>query len=225
MAGSINEEYSLVGPGGLKGARWARSLGVAVAVAATVLVAYVRSDLRHGLDEEAQAMWKVSRLNCQNGDPGTASNYGLADWGTLDGTWYAVARNQEPSPSFSCEHTYFDIDKRLLTYSDTYTEDGVGKMTSNYTMHEFKKTAGKFWGSVDDWASVFVSGTYRGERYFGWYMCEPFEEKGDLGIATIYKENGPDVSDDFLDNMKKKLRKKGLLEYGDFWPANNTACD
>lgn len=101
------------------------------------------------------------------------------------------------------EHYWFNI-------SETQVGSDVGK-----------------WKKEDSrsWSEVWKVGTYKGSRWFGWYVCGNAVAVTEKGISYILKDS-PDADDGFYREVKKAMRDAGLLDYGKYEKVEQTdSCD
>ena len=89
-------------------------------------------------------------------------------------------------------------------------EDGDGTNTDMYSRF---------------WSSVFAVGTYKGERWFGWYFCGPAVTLTKRGIPWILKESY-EYDEEFEKIAKKAMLKADVLEYGSiYYYEQDSDCD
>ena len=84
----------------------------------------------------------------------------------------------------------------------------------NITQYQMGDKTGR-WRKGKAWSSVFLSGTYKGSKYFGWYFCGPPVAVTEKGIAYILKDTAH-ADTGFYKMIKKKMKKMGVLDYGEY---------
>ncbi|KAH8065462.1 hypothetical protein JL721_8216 [Aureococcus anophagefferens] len=172
-------------------------LGVAVVVAAAVFLTATR--IRSDGD------WSTTDLSalysCSNGDPGVAQAYADGSFEINDVRLNtAVRRARARASQVDCE----------------WFADGEDYWF-NITQYEVGDDAGK-WRAKDEgkaWSSVFLAGTYKGSKYFGYYFCGPPVAVTERGIAYILKDTAH-ADTDFHEMIKDKMETMGVLEYGEY---------
>ena len=161
---------------------------------------------------------------CKNGDPGISAAFANGNFEVNDVDWYLLAQNVEAG-SYNCARMLFRVHKKMFHQEMLYVgdgDDGSEWFTDgedywfNITEKQVGARSGK-WKKTrgDSWSSIFLTGTYKGSNWLGWYSCGPAVDVTEKGIAYILKDS-PDADDGFYRMIKKKMRKAGVLDYGKY---------
>ena len=158
-----------------------------------------------------------------------SKEFSTGDWGTLTGDWYAIVENVDFE--VECLRARFESDdESLSTYSlfSAGSDAAIYDFNATYDMRDsgrYKMTSpSSFAAERRSWATVFEVGTYKGERWFGWYFCSGMLDITEKGYAAIYKE-GSSADATFLAKARDVLKDAGLLRYGDFYRVRQQKCD
>ena len=184
--------------------------------------------------------WGEKLYECKNGEPSVPRAYRKHAWGSIEGDWYIIAGNVPRSDNAigRCAQMKFelpDAGASVMNQNMMYISDKTDywwNYTGNYQLEDHTGV----WKNEDGdgtnenmykrfWSSVFAVGTYKGERWFGWYFCGPAVEITRRGIPWILKETY-EYDDAFEKVVKKAMVEAGVLEYGDFYTyVQSSDCD
>lgn len=191
----------------------------AVATALTVAAALLRQD-------SSAASTTASLLNivthcpkstcyeCTNGNPGVPKAYANGEWGNITGDWYVMAQNAEQSEIDCDRFRFLDDTKRLHEEQLYYGTPTATESWFNVTSTRYDDTTGMWLNehtSDRAWSAVWLVGTYKGSRYFGWYHCGDIVGFTRRGEAFVMKDD-LHWDDKLLKKIEKKMRKAGLLD-------------
>lgn len=211
--------------------RAAVPLCVALVVTATVVLTSTRSSSSYADD----TMVDLSALySCKNGDPGVATAYENGNFDINDVDWYLVAQNVAAG-SYDCARMLFRVHNDIMHQEMLYVgegDDGSEWFADgedywfNITQYQVGDSTGR-WKAKESraWSSVFLTGTYEGSKYFGWYFCGPPVSVTEKGIAYILKDTA-DANTGFYKMIKKKMEEAGVLDYGEYTEVAQTdSCE
>lgn len=212
-----------------------------MSVAAAVAVTWSRQPGDAGVQLSATGgAWGEKLYECENGEPSVPKAYKKGEWGSIAGDWYVIAGNVPRSDSAigRCAQMKFELpDKgahdmnQEMMYSSGDT-NYWWNYTGNIQLEDYKGV----WKNEDGdgtnvdmysrfWSSVFAVGTYKGERWFGWYFCGPAVTLTKKGIPWILKESY-EYDEEFEKIAKKAMLKAGVLEYGSiYYYEQDSDCD
>ena len=235
-----SQPRSMEKPTGSRG-RLAAKLVVSMSVAAAVAVTWSRQPGDAGVQLSATGgAWGEKLYECENGEPSVPKAYKKGEWGSIAGDWYVIAGNVPRSDSAigRCAQMKFELpDKgahdmnQEMMYSSGDT-NYWWNYTGNIQLEDYKGV----WKNEDGdgtnvdmysrfWSSVFAVGTYKGERWFGWYFCGPAVTLTKKGIPWILKESY-EYDEEFEKIAKKAMLKAGVLEYGSiYYYEQESDCD
>ena len=128
-----------------------------------------------------------------------------------------------------------DKGAHVMNQEMMYTSEGTNywwNYTGNYQLDDYKGV----WKNEDGdgtnthmysrfWSSVFAVGTYKGEKWFGWYFCGPAVTITRKGIPWILKESY-EYDKKFEKLVKKAMVAAGVLKDGDvYYYKQEASCD
>ena len=184
--------------------------------------------------------WGEKLYECKNGEPTVPKEYKKGDWGSIAGDWYVIAGNVPRSDNAvgSCPQMKFELPDKgahVMNQEMMYTSEGTNywwNYTGNYQLDDYKGV----WKNEDGdgtnthmysrfWSSVFAVGTYKGEKWFGWYFCGPAVTITRKGIPWILKESY-EYDKKFEKLVKKAMVAAGVLKDGDvYYYKQEASCD
>ena len=75
------------------------------------------------------------------------------------------------------------------------------------------------------WTSIFATGVWKNERWFGFYFCDPAVEITRKGIPYILKESHQ-YDDDFRQIARNAMKDAGVLQVGEaYFYTQSDDCD
>ena len=157
---------------------------------------------------------KDTCYSCTNGNPGVPEKYANGEWGNITGNWYVFAQNAEQD-QLDCDRFSFLDDEKILHEEQLYY--GTPTETTywfNVTSKRYDDTTGMWLNEHSSdraWSLVWLVGTYKGSRYFGWYHCGDAAGFTKRGEAFVMKDD-LHWDDALLRKVKKKMKKAGLLD-------------
>ena len=185
---------------------------------------------RHALLREADAATDEDGLyECYNGVPSVPTEYSDGSWGNIDGDWYAIAGNLNGHAANigDCARFRFELkgtDNRSMTQNMIYYNDDTDGSTWFYWKFSHWKADDvetPYWKSSDDdkygvgyknwWATVAAVGTYKGSRWFVFYLCGKAVTVTDRGQYFVLYEQY-EYDDGFIETTKEAVIDAGLTK-------------
>ena len=157
---------------------------------------------------------KTTCYACTNGNPGVPEAYVSGAWGNLTGNWYVFAQNAEQHQIDCDRFSFLDEEKRLHEEQLYYGVPTSTEMWFNVTSERYDDATGMWLNEHSSdraWSLVWLVGTYKGSRYFGWYHCGDAAGFTKRGEAFVMKDD-LHWDDTLLKKVKKKMKKAGLLD-------------
>ena len=185
---------------------------------------------RHALLREADAATDEDGLyECYNGVPSVPTEYSDGSWGNIDGDWYAIAGNLNGHAANigDCARFRFELkgtDNRSMTQNMIYYNDDTDGSTWfywNFSHWKADDVDTPYWKSSDDdkygvgyknwWATVAAVGTYKGSRWFVFYLCGKAVTVTDRGQYFVLYEQY-EYDDGFIETTKEAVIDAGLTK-------------
>ena len=185
---------------------------------------------QHALLREADAATDEDGLyECYNGVPSVPTEYSDGSWGNIDGDWYAIAGNLNGHAANigECSRFRFELkgtDNRSMTQNMIYYNDDTDGSTWfywNFSHWKADDVDTPYWKSSDDdkygvgyknwWATVAAVGTYKGSRWFVFYLCGKAVTVTDRGQYFVLYEQY-EYDDGFIETTKEAVIDAGLTK-------------